>query len=209
MWCGENSRWAHVLAHTLWLTVIFNLFLLFRISVFTSCKCWWPVSVRVCACLCVCTRWSVSEVRISLVPWHNGAKRIASEPTTPPPSFPLTSQLLPSLLQVSGSVIYLLNFWKSAPRQESWGELWNFFFSRWIRVKYDCFVCVRLHVCSGCDEPRAFVSLFFSRFNALWVHYISSISYLCQTEVEMYLMSLCVMRTETRVLVIVVDISQN
>lgn len=49
MWCGENSRWAHVLAHTFRLTVIFLLFLLFCIGLFTSC--WWPVSVRVCACV--------------------------------------------------------------------------------------------------------------------------------------------------------------
>lgn len=28
-------------------------------------------------------------------------------------------------------------------------------------MKYDCFVCVRLHVCSGCVEPRAFISHLF------------------------------------------------
>lgn len=69
----------------------FSCFLRLYVFVRFLCKCW-PISV--CVCVCVCTRWSVSEVRISLVPWHNGAKRIASKPATPPPpsSFPLTSQ---------------------------------------------------------------------------------------------------------------------
>lgn len=156
--CGKNSRWAHVLVHPFFflLIVIFILFLLPHIVLYTS-------FVNVAgqrACVCVCTRWSVSEVRISLVPWHNGAKRIASEPITPPPpSFPLTSQT-PSQ-SPSGSRFCCLPFTFLIENQ-LWGRIVQLSSGNYSsRIsKYDCFVCVRLHSCSGSVKSQEFISLF-------------------------------------------------
>ncbi len=50
------------------------------VSVLVSLLVSQPVCVCVFACVCVC--WSVSEGRISLVPWHNQAKRIVSQPNS-------------------------------------------------------------------------------------------------------------------------------